>query len=94
MFASQTDKFSAFDDKGFPSRDQAGNELSKNTMKANLKAADKQEKLHAEYEAMLQAQPDFWKNNQTEMETLQQQINTLQQELSFSSSSAPASASS
>ncbi|XP_041917205.1 cysteine--tRNA ligase, cytoplasmic isoform X2 [Alosa alosa] len=49
MFRTETDKFSAFDDTGFPTHDAEGKELSKGQTKKLRKLYEAQEKLHQEY---------------------------------------------
>jgi len=49
MFLRETDKYSKFDEKGIPTHDQAGQELSKGGRKKLEKAYEKQLKLHQEY---------------------------------------------
>ncbi|XP_062405255.1 cysteine--tRNA ligase, cytoplasmic isoform X1 [Sardina pilchardus] len=49
MFRSETDKYSAFDDTGFPTHDAEGKELSKGQTKKLRKLYEAQEKLHKEY---------------------------------------------
>ncbi|XP_026992749.2 cysteine--tRNA ligase, cytoplasmic isoform X2 [Tachysurus fulvidraco] len=49
MFRSETDKYSNFDDTGFPTHDAEGKELSKAQTKKLRKLYEAQEKLHNEY---------------------------------------------
>ncbi|XP_058237319.1 cysteine--tRNA ligase, cytoplasmic isoform X2 [Hemibagrus wyckioides] len=49
MFRSETDKYSSFDDTGFPTHDAEGKELSKGQAKKLRKLYEAQEKLHSEY---------------------------------------------
>ncbi|KAM7541476.1 hypothetical protein Aperf_G00000022970 [Anoplocephala perfoliata] len=49
MFRSQTDKYSAFDDKGMPTHDAAGKEISKSQLKKLQKMYDAQAKRHEAY---------------------------------------------
>ncbi|TRY93243.1 hypothetical protein DNTS_000089 [Danionella cerebrum] len=49
MFRSETDKYSGFDETGFPSMDAEGKELSKGQIKKLRKLYEAQEKLHNEY---------------------------------------------
>jgi len=49
MFLSETDKYSAFDEKGIPTLDKEGKPLSKNQLKNLQKAYEKQQKLHEDY---------------------------------------------
>lgn len=49
MFLNETDKYSKFDEKGIPTHDQAGQELSKGGRKKLEKAYEQQIKLHQEY---------------------------------------------
>ncbi|XP_068438089.1 cysteine--tRNA ligase, cytoplasmic isoform X2 [Clinocottus analis] len=49
MFLSETDKFSKFDETGFPSHDAEGKELSKGQAKKLRKLFEAQEKLHNEF---------------------------------------------
>ncbi|XP_007571057.1 cysteine--tRNA ligase, cytoplasmic isoform X2 [Poecilia formosa] len=49
MFRSETDKYSRFDDTGFPTHDAEGKELSKGQAKKLRKLFEAQEKLHSEY---------------------------------------------
>eukprot|EP00744_Colponema_vietnamica_P004930 GILI01007292.1.p1 GENE.GILI01007292.1~~GILI01007292.1.p1 ORF type:complete len:695 (-),score=255.22 GILI01007292.1:212-2137(-) len=48
MFRSQTDKYSLFDDKGVPTHDNTGAELSKGVLKKLQKEYEKQEKAYAD----------------------------------------------
>jgi cysteinyl-tRNA synthetase len=58
MFRSQADKYSAFDDSGFPIHDHEGKELSKGTAKKLRKEYDAQVKAHNKYlESIKQQQP-------------------------------------
>ncbi|XP_053304839.1 cysteine--tRNA ligase, cytoplasmic isoform X2 [Spea bombifrons] len=49
MFKSETDKYSKFDETGFPTHDVEGKELSKGQAKKLRKLFEAQEKLHKEY---------------------------------------------
>lgn len=49
MFRSETDKYSSFDDTGFPTHDTEGKELSKGQTKKLRKLYEAQEKLYNEY---------------------------------------------
>ncbi|XP_008295614.1 cysteine--tRNA ligase, cytoplasmic isoform X1 [Stegastes partitus] len=49
MFRSETDKYSNFDDTGFPTHDAEGKELSKGQAKKLRKLYEAQEKLHNEF---------------------------------------------
>ncbi|XP_054625976.1 cysteine--tRNA ligase, cytoplasmic isoform X3 [Dunckerocampus dactyliophorus] len=49
MFLPETDKYSKFDETGFPTHDAEGKELSKGQAKKLRKLFDTQEKLHNEY---------------------------------------------
>lgn len=49
MFRSETDKYSKFDETGFPTHDVEGKELSKGQAKKLRKLYETQEKLHNEY---------------------------------------------
>uniref|UniRef100_A0A8C5DPC8 Cysteine--tRNA ligase, cytoplasmic n=1 Tax=Gouania willdenowi TaxID=441366 RepID=A0A8C5DPC8_GOUWI len=49
LFQSETDKYSKFDETGFPTHDAEGNELSKGQAKKLRKLFEAQEKLHNEY---------------------------------------------
>ncbi|XP_024118945.1 cysteine--tRNA ligase, cytoplasmic isoform X1 [Oryzias melastigma] len=49
MFRSETDKYSQFDETGFPTHDAEGKELSKGQAKKLRKLYEAQEKLHSEY---------------------------------------------
>uniref|UniRef100_A0A3B3HSL7 Cysteine--tRNA ligase, cytoplasmic n=1 Tax=Oryzias latipes TaxID=8090 RepID=A0A3B3HSL7_ORYLA len=49
MFRSETDKYSQFDQTGFPTHDAEGKELSKGQAKKLRKLFEAQEKLHSEY---------------------------------------------
>jgi cysteinyl-tRNA synthetase len=49
MFKSETDKYSAFDEKGIPTHDNEGKELSKGLIKKLLKLYQTQEKKYNEY---------------------------------------------
>ncbi|XP_050312975.1 cysteine--tRNA ligase, cytoplasmic isoform X2 [Anthonomus grandis grandis] len=53
MFRSETDKYSLFDDKGFPTHDIEGKELSKGQAKKLQKVYQAQERRYAEYLASL-----------------------------------------
>uniref|UniRef100_A0A3Q1G6D0 Cysteine--tRNA ligase, cytoplasmic n=1 Tax=Acanthochromis polyacanthus TaxID=80966 RepID=A0A3Q1G6D0_9TELE len=54
MFRSETDKYSSFDETGFPTHDAEGKELSKGQAKKLRKLYEAQEKLHSEYLQMNQ----------------------------------------
>ncbi|KAJ8249094.1 hypothetical protein GJAV_G00231110 [Gymnothorax javanicus] len=54
MFLSETDKYSKFDDTGFPTHDSEGKEMSKGQTKKLRKLYDAQDKLHKEYLATAQ----------------------------------------
>lgn len=54
MFRSETDKYSNFDETGFPTHDTEGKELSKGQAKKLRKLYEAQEKLHSEYLQMNQ----------------------------------------
>uniref|UniRef100_A0A8C6T3B8 Cysteine--tRNA ligase, cytoplasmic n=1 Tax=Neogobius melanostomus TaxID=47308 RepID=A0A8C6T3B8_9GOBI len=54
MFRSETDKYSKFDETGFPTHDAEGKELSKGQAKKLRKLFEAQEKLHSEYLQMNQ----------------------------------------
>ena len=49
MFLKETDKYSKFDEKGIPTHDHEGKELSKGLLKKLAKDYEKQEKLHSDY---------------------------------------------
>ncbi|XP_066592914.1 cysteine--tRNA ligase, cytoplasmic [Prorops nasuta] len=49
MFTSETDKYSQFDDKGLPTHDIAGKEISKGQLKKLQKLQQQQEKRYNEY---------------------------------------------
>ncbi|KAJ8390902.1 hypothetical protein AAFF_G00098220 [Aldrovandia affinis] len=49
MFRSETDKYSKFDEMGFPTHDLEGKEISKGQTKKLRKLYEAQEKLHKEY---------------------------------------------
>ncbi|KAG7468378.1 hypothetical protein MATL_G00142280 [Megalops atlanticus] len=49
MFRSETDKYSRFDETGFPTHDAEGQEISKGQSKKLRKLYEAQEKLHREY---------------------------------------------
>jgi len=49
MFKSETDKYSAFDEKGMPTHDAEGKEISKGQIKKLLKLYQTQEKKYNEY---------------------------------------------
>ncbi|VDM32698.1 unnamed protein product [Hydatigera taeniaeformis] len=53
MFRSQIDKFSAFDEKGMPTHDATGKEISKSQLKKLQKMYDAQAKRHEDYLASL-----------------------------------------
>ncbi|XP_030620827.1 cysteine--tRNA ligase, cytoplasmic [Chanos chanos] len=54
MFRSETDKYSSFDETGFPTHDAEGKELSKGQIKKLRKLYEAQEKLHNDYLQMSQ----------------------------------------
>ncbi|XP_029438619.1 cysteine--tRNA ligase, cytoplasmic isoform X1 [Rhinatrema bivittatum] len=54
MFKPETDKYSKFDDNGFPTHDVEGKELSKGQMKKLKKLYEAQEKVYKEYLYMVQ----------------------------------------
>ncbi|OCT82159.1 cysteine--tRNA ligase, cytoplasmic isoform X1 [Xenopus laevis] len=54
MFTLETDKYSQFDESGFPTHDTEGKELSKGQTKKLRKLFEVQEKLHKEYLQMVQ----------------------------------------
>ncbi|OXB63563.1 hypothetical protein ASZ78_008839 [Callipepla squamata] len=54
MFKSEHDKYSKFDENGFPTHDTEGKELSKGQIKKLKKLYDTQEKLYKEYLQMVQ----------------------------------------
>ncbi|XP_017296145.1 cysteine--tRNA ligase, cytoplasmic isoform X2 [Kryptolebias marmoratus] len=54
MFRSETDKYSKFDETGFPTHDAEGKELSKGQAKKLRKLYEAQEKLHSGYLQMSQ----------------------------------------
>uniref|UniRef100_A0A7N8XHG5 Cysteine--tRNA ligase, cytoplasmic n=1 Tax=Mastacembelus armatus TaxID=205130 RepID=A0A7N8XHG5_9TELE len=54
MFRTETDKYSKFDETGFPTHDAEGKELSKGQAKKLRKLYEAQEKLHDEYLQMNQ----------------------------------------
>ncbi|KAM4617669.1 cysteine--tRNA ligase, cytoplasmic isoform 2-T2 [Discoglossus pictus] len=54
MFKPETDKYSKFDETGFPTHDTEGKELSKGQTKKLRKLYETQEKLHKEYLQMVQ----------------------------------------
>ncbi|RUS76609.1 hypothetical protein EGW08_015618 [Elysia chlorotica] len=49
MFRSETDKYSAFDDKGIPTHDASGQELTKSALKKLVKQYEAQEKKYSKY---------------------------------------------
>ncbi|KAK3766185.1 hypothetical protein RRG08_025185 [Elysia crispata] len=49
MFRSETDKYSAFDDKGIPTHDASGQELPKSALKKLVKQYGAQEKKYSKY---------------------------------------------
>ncbi|XP_064634346.1 cysteine--tRNA ligase, cytoplasmic-like [Lineus longissimus] len=49
MFLHETDKYSAFDENGFPTHDKSGQELTKSSIKKLKKLYDAQEKKYKEY---------------------------------------------
>ncbi|XP_052798798.1 cysteine--tRNA ligase, cytoplasmic-like [Mya arenaria] len=49
MFRRETDKYSQFDDKGMPTHDAAGKEISKSALKKLTKLYEQQEKKYNEY---------------------------------------------
>uniref|UniRef100_A0A8B9VDH6 Cysteine--tRNA ligase, cytoplasmic n=2 Tax=Anas TaxID=8835 RepID=A0A8B9VDH6_9AVES len=54
MFKLERDKYSIFDENGFPTHDAEGKELSKGQIKKLKKVYETQEKLHKEYLQMVQ----------------------------------------
>ncbi|XP_043827345.1 cysteine--tRNA ligase, cytoplasmic isoform X2 [Dromiciops gliroides] len=54
MFLSENDKYSKFDENGFPTHDAEGKELSKGQTKKLKKLLESQEKLHKEYLQLVQ----------------------------------------
>ncbi|XP_023374084.1 cysteine--tRNA ligase, cytoplasmic isoform X2 [Otolemur garnettii] len=54
MFLSESDKYSKFDENGFPTHDTEGKELSKGQAKKLKKLLEAQEKLYREYLQMVQ----------------------------------------
>ncbi|KAL4622703.1 cysteine-tRNA ligase, cytoplasmic isoform X1 [Arapaima gigas] len=54
MFRSETDKYSVFDEMGFPTHDAEGKEISKGQIKKLRKLYEAQEKLHKEYLDLMQ----------------------------------------
>uniref|UniRef100_H3B5Y6 Cysteine--tRNA ligase, cytoplasmic n=1 Tax=Latimeria chalumnae TaxID=7897 RepID=H3B5Y6_LATCH len=54
LFKSETDKYSKFDENGFPTHDTEGKELSKGQTKKLKKLYEGQEKLYKEYLQMMQ----------------------------------------
>ncbi|NWZ32285.1 SYCC protein, partial [Asarcornis scutulata] len=54
MFKLERDKYSMFDENGFPTHDAEGKELSKGQIKKLKKVYETQEKLHKEYLQMVQ----------------------------------------
>ncbi|XP_072278290.1 cysteine--tRNA ligase, cytoplasmic isoform X2 [Pyxicephalus adspersus] len=54
MFKAETDKYSKFDENGFPTHDTEGKELSKGQAKKLKKLYEAQEKLYKEYLQMVQ----------------------------------------
>ncbi|XP_077309628.1 cysteine--tRNA ligase, cytoplasmic isoform X2 [Lithobates pipiens] len=54
MFKAETDKYSKFDENGFPTHDTEGKELSKGQAKKLRKLYETQEKLYKEYLQMVQ----------------------------------------
>ncbi|XP_067396728.1 cysteine--tRNA ligase, cytoplasmic isoform X2 [Emydura macquarii macquarii] len=54
MFKSELDKYSNFDENGFPTHDREGKELSKGQLKKLKKLYEAQEKLYKEYLQMVQ----------------------------------------
>jgi cysteinyl-tRNA synthetase len=55
IFKSETDKYSKFDEKGIPTHDAAGNELSKSALKKLTKLYEAQEKRYNEYQQSISA---------------------------------------
>lgn len=56
MFLSETDKYSQFDDKGFPTKTASGEDLSKGQIKKLKKLYDAQEKLYKTYISKMSGQ--------------------------------------
>uniref|UniRef100_F6UF61 Cysteine--tRNA ligase, cytoplasmic n=1 Tax=Monodelphis domestica TaxID=13616 RepID=F6UF61_MONDO len=54
MFLSENEKYSTFDENGFPTHDAEGKELSKGQIKKLKKLVEVQEKLHKEYLQLVQ----------------------------------------
>ncbi|XP_076450719.1 cysteine--tRNA ligase, cytoplasmic-like isoform X2 [Babylonia areolata] len=59
LFTSQTDKFSKFDDKGMPTHDAEGNELTKSALKKLTKQYEAQEKKYKEYLKSVEGQGEL-----------------------------------
>lgn len=76
-FQKQSTKYSVFNDRGLPTHDYEGKELSKKAMKDVEKTMQKAEKEHEKYREKLAAEPYFIENLKSEVEDLQKQLQEL-----------------
>ncbi|KAH9322117.1 hypothetical protein KI387_016756, partial [Taxus chinensis] len=73
-FQKQTTKYSTFDDRGIPTHDSEGKELSKKAMKDAEKLMQKAVKSHEKYKEKLAAEPSFIENLKSEVEDIQNKL--------------------
>lgn len=76
-FQKQSTKYSVFNDRGLPTHDYEGKELSKKALKDVEKTMQKAEKEHEKYIEKLAAEPYFIENLKSEVEDLQKQLQEL-----------------
>lgn len=76
-FQKQSTKYSVFNDRGLPTHDYEGKELSKKALKDVEKTMQKVEKEHEKYIEKLAAEPYFIENLKSEVEDLQKQLQEL-----------------
>lgn len=76
-FQKQSTKYSVFNDRGLPTHDYEGKELSKKALKDVEKTMQKAEKEHEKYIEKLAAEPYFIENLKSEVEDLQKQLREL-----------------
>lgn len=76
-FQKQPTKYSVFNDRGLPTHDYEGKELSKKALKDVEKTMQKAEKEHEKYIEKLAAEPYFIENLKSEVEDLQKQLREL-----------------
>ncbi|GLJ54030.1 hypothetical protein SUGI_1156210 [Cryptomeria japonica] len=77
-FQKQTTKYSKFDDRGLPTHDSEGKELSKKAMKDAEKLMKKAEIRHEKYKEKLAVQPSFIENLKSEVKDLQEKLQELE----------------